>query len=271
MKRSSRIFFCLLFLFSPLLWAQIEAVDQYGLPDDPEWPETSSPCYVGEMDPETRTPRWVGYLLDPAQFPDPNESDQKADRNKSSWKPYQSDEVDFSAVTTDYTNTKWDRGHLRPAATAALDQDLMDCTHTFGNAAPQSPRFNQGTWRLLEDDVRTLTRHLGTTGVAFTGTAYTELRSKRKYIGEGICIPDFYWKVVMFKIDGELHVAAWIISNIGHPSSTPAAWYRTSIDRIESYANINLFPKMPGDDEIEARVESGYWDKIWKEINAKTD
>lgn len=62
----------------------------------------------------------------------------------------------FKAITSHYTNTGFDRGHLCPSADRTYTQTANDNTFYMTNIAPQSPRNNRTTWANLESYCRKL-------------------------------------------------------------------------------------------------------------------
>lgn len=57
-------------------------------------------------------------------------------------------------VTSEYTKSGYDRGHLAPSADFAWNQAANDITFVMSNMAPQTPGLNRGAWKRLEDQVR---------------------------------------------------------------------------------------------------------------------
>uniref|UniRef100_A0A671MJ97 Endonuclease n=1 Tax=Sinocyclocheilus anshuiensis TaxID=1608454 RepID=A0A671MJ97_9TELE len=56
------------------------------------------------------------------------------------------------ALSDDYKNSGFDRGHLAPVYQAE-SQSCADATFTLTNAAPQNLSFNRGQWRKLEENI----------------------------------------------------------------------------------------------------------------------
>ena len=59
-----------------------------------------------------------------------------------------------SATLADYSGSRYDRGHLCPAADMTLNKTSMSESFLLSNMSPQVPGFNRGKWSTLEDQVR---------------------------------------------------------------------------------------------------------------------
>lgn len=58
------------------------------------------------------------------------------------------------AVSSDYTNSGYQRGHMCPAADMASSRVLMKSTFVMSNVAPQAPSLNMGEWKRIEAEHR---------------------------------------------------------------------------------------------------------------------
>lgn len=97
-----------------------------------------------------------------------------------------------SAVTEDYINSGYDRGHLTPSADANTSISQKQ-TFDLANVAPQNPVANRVLWKKLESDVREQVK--SNPGVKFyiiTGV-YGSLGS----IKGSTNIPMWYYKIVV--------------------------------------------------------------------------
>lgn len=59
-----------------------------------------------------------------------------------------------SAALADYRGSGYDRGHLAPAADMAWSEEVMRDSFFLSNMSPQTPGFNRGIWKRLEEQVR---------------------------------------------------------------------------------------------------------------------
>jgi len=135
------------------------------------------------------------------------------------------------AELTDYRNSGYDKGHMAPAADASTVKQMSE-TFLLSNMTPQLPEVNRGTWRELEEYVRsTVDRQTGTVYV-LTGAVYNSVKTET--IGKNkIPVPVGYYKVIYLSSGRE----AYYVHN------TPgSAVKETTIEDLETYSGLK-FPK----------------------------
>lgn len=97
-----------------------------------------------------RLAEYVTYQLTAAQL-----RQSSADRNnKFIPDPYLVDNNIPYVVTSEYTKSGYDRGHLAPSADFVWNQDANNMTFVMSNMVPQLPGLNRDAWKRLEDQVR---------------------------------------------------------------------------------------------------------------------
>lgn len=178
----------------------------------------------------------------------------------------------FKAVTSNYTNTGFDRGHMCPSDDR--DGSAADNAATFlmTNILPQAPNNNQITWAALETYCRTLItqgnelyiisggRGTGGTG-SLGGTTNT-------IAGGSIAVPNRVWKVIVVlpvgssdvsRVSTGTRVIAVDMPNVQTVNSQPWGFYRTSVDAIESATGYDFLNNVPTaiQSVIEAAVDNG--------------
>jgi endonuclease G len=107
-----------------------------------------------------------------------------------------------AAYKSDAFNTSWNRGHLAPSHILSWSDDTKYATYTMANIAPQGAKFNQRAWVDLETNV---VEYIGSSGNALhivTGVAYHS-RSDASRTFDNIAVPDYYWKVLCDKSNGQ--------------------------------------------------------------------
>ena len=57
-----------------------------------------------------------------------------------------------------YTRSRYQRGHLCPAADRSASKDLMRSTFLMSNVCPMTPAVNTGAWKITEETGRALAR-----------------------------------------------------------------------------------------------------------------
>lgn len=113
------------------------------------------------------------------------------------------------ATTNDYTNSGYDRGHLAPAANFNSSQAKKYLTFSFANAAPQNKKLNEAEWKKIEEIERNwATINKGITVI--TGV----IQSQKNYIGNKVEIPDYYYKIILWKEGKQIHTVAYLARNI---------------------------------------------------------
>ena len=60
-----------------------------------------------------------------------------------------------TASDADYEGSGYDRGHLAPASDMGWSPAAMAESFYYSNMSPQTPRFNRGIWKKLEESLRT--------------------------------------------------------------------------------------------------------------------
>ena len=164
--------------------------------------------YTSVLNCEKKTPYYVFYDLYPYEF------EQKLSVRKNKWSSYVPQEIknvcgtDY-ATSRDYRNSGYDKGHLAPASDFKADQDSENATFSFANAAPQNRSLNRGKWEELEAYEKKLAEdHAGITVI--TGV----IQSQDKYIGNKVGVPDYYYKIILWKENGEIKNIAFLAPNI---------------------------------------------------------
>lgn len=178
----------------------------------------------------------------------------------------------FKAVTSNYTNTGFDRGHMCPSDDR--DGSAADNAATFlmTNILPQAPNNNQITWAALETYCRTLITqgnelYIISGGVGTGGTG--SLGGTTNSIASGaINVPSSFWKVIVVlpvgssdvsRVSNSTRVIAVSMPNVQTVNSQPWGFYRTSVDAIESATGYDFLNNVPTAIQavIEAAVDNG--------------
>ena len=98
-----------------------------------------------------------------------------------------------SAQLNDYRGSGFDRGHLAPAGDMKWHRTAMSESFLLSNMSPQSPSFNRGIWKKLEEQVRRWAIEKDSLYV-ITGPL---LEPTDSLIGKsGVAIPTHYFKVL---------------------------------------------------------------------------
>lgn len=164
-----------------------------------------------------------------------------------------------SATPDDYRRTKYDRGHLVPAADMAFSEEAMSETFYLSNIAPQEPGFNKGVWRELEEltrDWAKRSKHL----YVVTGPVLSQ--PIKFWIGENqVAVPPAFYRVLLDLREPELKAIAFVIPN--ETSTERLETFATSVDEAERLTGINFFPNLM-EPALEAELESKFDVNLWK-------
>ncbi|WP_434383850.1 DNA/RNA non-specific endonuclease [Melittangium boletus] len=206
----------------------------------------------------TNVPTFVSYLLSAADI---QETPAAVNRSNSRFQP--DPELGRDAVVdSDYTNTGYDRGHMKPADDSPT-QEAMDESHLLSNVAPQHPDMNRQTWRTLEAAINDLVESTGGKASILTGNLYLDAQGKplppeaRSTTGANarrIDVPTHQFKTVLLELpNGNLSMFAYVVPNIPNAPTkksdiTPfLEASRTSVDRIEELLGQDLYAQLPPD------------------------
>lgn len=186
-------------------------------------------------------PEWVTYQLKPEYLI----------KNTERKDNFRSDPliVTGSAELSDYKNSGYDRGHLLPSADMTFSEKANSETFYMSNMSPQSPDFNRGIWKKLEEKVRDFVVSRGELTI-ITGPVLTNQLSE---IGKnGVDIPNYYYKIVADIDSTSIKTVAYLLKN--EKSDLELEEFIVSIDSIETITKIDFFTEYP--DSLEQIFET---------------
>ncbi len=198
-------------------------------------------AYTLEYDEEHEQARWVEYRL-------------TAEMTHGPWKScdhFRADPMILtgSAEPEDYTKSGYDKGHLAPAADMAWDSTAMCESFYMSNMSPQTPSFNRGVWKRLEDQVRTWAEESDTLWIV-TGPV---LRDSLPTIGtHHVSVPEFFYKVILGVKGTEWEGIGFVLANEGSKKSLDS--FEVRIDSVEALTDLDFFPGLP--DSLEQLIEA---------------
>lgn len=158
-----------------------------------------------------------------------------------------------SALSSDYSRSGFDRGHLVPAGDFKCCQDLLEDTFWVSNLSPQDQDFNRNIWNNLEQAVRNWARKNNELYV-FTGSILTnDLPKIGRY--NKISVPKFFYKIIVLQNSdiSKTQVKAYLIPNepgLGYNFQQ----YAVSVDEIEKKTKLDFLSILP--DTVENKIES---------------
>lgn len=199
--------------------------------------------YTLAYDKKTKTPQWVAWELTKEEtkgnhertdkfLPDPNVEGAKV-------------------VTTDYTGSGYDRGHMAPAGDMKWSKKAMEESFYMSNICPQIHHLNTGDWNELEANTRKWARRYGSVYVT-CGPIYNG-RRRTQYIGKNrVKVPDAFFKVILIQSPKKTCALGFFFEN--EAGQRPLNEYLVSVDYLEQTTGIDFFPALP--DELENTLEA---------------
>ncbi len=161
----------------------------------------------------------------------------------------------------DYRGTGFDRGHLAPAADFSFDSVAMAATFLMSNMSPQPPGTNRGTWRRVEERVRSAVGRFGQ-GWVITGNVFIDDDSNRVAPAEWlrrdgqrwVAVPTHLFKAVLLRDSAENYaLLGFLVPNRAGSASAPVEEYLVPVRRLEEIAGWDFFPFLP--DRLEESLE----------------
>lgn len=151
-----------------------------------------------------------------------------------------------SASLADYRGSGYDRGHLAPAGDMKWDRIAMSQSFLMSNMSPQSPSFNRGIWKKLEEEVRDLALERDSIYVV-TGPV---LHTVEGSIGKNeVGIPAYYFKVVVDLSPPDHGMIAFLLPN--EESREKLSSFAISVDSLEAFTGYDFFQSAPDQEIIE--------------------
>lgn len=134
-----------------------------------------------------------------------------------------------------------DRGHINPFGAFNFAEDAALESMYYSNTCPQASYFNQHQWQGVEQVVMRMSKGNAHTMPVdsihvWTGVLIHPDHPKKM---NGVFEPDYYWKVIVYKLDGQFFSKAWLGENSVSNTNTNPAAIETELgqlkERIASY------------------------------------
>ena len=150
-----------------------------------------------------------------------------------------------TASGKDYLKSGYDRGHLAPASDMGWSSITMAESFYYSNISPQTPEFNRGVWKRLEELVRSWAIKYETINIV-TGPILTP---GLPAIGPNqVNVPNLFYKDILDYNGKDVKGIGFILPNLGSKEILQS--YAVSIDSVESLTGIDFFPMLNDDQEI---------------------
>jgi len=200
--------------------------------------------YVCSFNTERLTPTWVAWSLTRERLKSVTKRTNYFDVDPQVERRYQ-------VKHSDYSSSRYDRGHMCPAADNLYNhQAQVECFY-MTNMCPQNHALNAGAWNDLEIQCRSWARDYGKIHIC-TGPIYD--KKPPRTIGNRksmrIAVPDRFYKVVLMK--GKTTKAIGFIYPNGAANGEMRS-YAVTVDRVEQITGLDFFYQL--DDKTESAVE----------------
>lgn len=189
-------------------------------------------------------PNWVAYELTNAEV----SGDQERTNHFKPDPLVNGDPV----VTSDYSNSGYDRGHMAPAGDMKWSEQAMRESFYMTNMCPQVHSLNAGDWKDLEELVRGLAQRYGNIYIAcgpIVSEPYKTIGQIRK-----IAVPQSFYKVLLRQKQDEWTAIGFVMPN--QAGNKHLMTYMLTVDEVEQMTGIDFFYNLP--DEVEKQVESTF-------------
>ena len=139
----------------------------------------------------------------------------------------------------------------------AWSLEAMNASFYYSNMSPQTPSFNRGIWKKLEEQVRDWVMLYDTLYVV-TGPVLTK---GLPAIGPNkVSVPNYYYKVILDYKKSRQQAIGFLLPN--QKSSLPLRQYVVSVDSIEKLTSIDFFFRL--EDNQEQFLEQNLCVNCWQ-------
>lgn len=205
--------------------------------------------YTVSYNPQWLVPNWVAYELTSSET-------NGVQERSNHFKPDPLVKGD-PVVTSDYSKSGYDRGHMAPAADMKWSEQAMRESFYMTNICPQIHNLNAGDWKDLEELARDWAQKYGNIYIACGPIVEANYQTIGK--NHSIAIPSAFYKVFLRQTRKGWASIGFIMPN--KAGNRPLMTYMFTVDEIEEQTGIDFFYNLP--DSIEFQVENSYTISDW--------
>jgi len=205
--------------------------------------------YTVSYNPQWLVPNWVAYELTSSET-------NGVQERSNHFKPDPLVKGD-PVVTSDYSKSGYDRGHMAPAADMKWSEQAMRESFYMTNICPQLHNLNAGDWKDLEELARDWAQKYGSIYIACGPIVDANYQTIRKT--HSIAVPSAFYKVFLRQTRKEWVSIGFIMPN--KVGNRPLMTYMSTVDEVEEQTGIDFFYNLP--DSIESQVENSYTISDW--------
>ncbi len=215
--------------------------------------------YSLEWDIDKKSQRWSCYQLTKATL--------KASTGRYTGEPQYPEDPDLPQAyywDKDYFwNSGFDHGHICPSADRLYSKEANYQTFFLTNMQPQYNKFNAGLWAVMENQLRTWTRSVGTDTLYVCKGGTIDSRDQiLKHLGGKLIVPKHFFMALLLKnAQGYRSLAFWCENENIDRSKDNLGDYAISIDDLERKTGIDFFCNLPDNTEktVEQSVSLSGW------------
>ncbi len=207
--------------------------------------------YTVSYNPRWYIPNWVAYELTATEV-------EGTEERSKHFRP-DPDVKGYAVVTSDYSNSGYDRGHLAPAADMKWSAQAMEESFYMTNICPQNHNLNAGDWKRLEEFVRAMAQEHEHIYIC-TGPIVAD---STQTIGTAhpIVVPTAFYKVILREKRGSWTGIGFVMQNRPRDGKWSLGHYAQCIEQVEKETGIDFFVNLP--DSIEEQIENHYTLSDW--------
>lgn len=205
--------------------------------------------YTVSYNPTWLEPNWVAYELTAVE----TGGEQERSNHFNPDPLVEGDPV----VTSDYSKSGYDRGHMAPAADMKWSEQAMRECFYMTNMCPQLHNLNAGDWKDLEEMARSWAQQYGNIYIACGPIVEAEYPTIGK--NHTIAVPAAFYKVFLRQKNKGWTSIGFIMPN--KAGNRPLMTYMLTVDEVEEQTGLDFFYNLS--DSIEALVESDYSISDW--------
>ncbi|MCQ2094022.1 MAG: DNA/RNA non-specific endonuclease [Bacteroidaceae bacterium] len=208
-------------------------------------------AYICSFNTDRLTPNYVAWCLTPDRVNGKTKRTDFFDGDPMIQSRYR-------VIHGDYSNSRYDRGHMCPAADNRQSLTAMTECFYMTNMCPQNHGLNTGAWNDLEIQCRSWACNYKKIYVV-SGPIYKDnpLRIGRRK-GFRIAVPDSFFKVVLMM--GKTPKAiGFIYGNRNYNDDIRD--HAVTVDKVEQLTGLDFFPQL--DDRTEKKIEAECKPAAW--------
>lgn len=200
--------------------------------------------FTVQYDSRSKIPYWTQENIDKDSL------GKRANRQEVSFRVDANIDPLHQSVLKDYRHSRFDRGHMVPAANQRISKEALYDTFLLSNICPQTSQLNRGAWAYLENFIRNLVQKQGYDKVfVTTGPLFLPQKGEdgKKYItyqviGENhVAVPTHFFKFIQASKGGAMEKSAYILPNTTTiPKTKDFSSYEVSIAELEKVSGLIL-------------------------------